>query len=92
MKRRDLNINDYSLKLLESYLFLINNLSDQDKIKIIAKISDSLVNKNKHTKQAVDKKKKLKETYGSFISNKTADEIIEDIYYSRHFSDKNLSI
>lgn len=92
MKRKDSNINDYSLKLLENYLFLINNLSDQDKIKIIAKISNSLVNKNKQTKHFVDKKKKLKETYGSFISNKTADEIIEDIYDSRHFSNKDLSI
>ncbi|MCP4220300.1 MAG: hypothetical protein GY765_37055 [bacterium] len=34
----------------------------------------------------------LKETYGCFDSPRTADEIIDDIYSARRFTDKNLQL
>jgi hypothetical protein len=73
--------------MVESYFFLIRNLPDKEKLALIAKISNSIA----HGKNAPRKKREktkaeiLADTYGSFQSTQSADEIIEEIYKSRHF-------
>jgi phenylpyruvate tautomerase PptA (4-oxalocrotonate tautomerase family) len=74
---------------VEDYFSLIRNLPDEDKIELIAKISNSIVEKIKLKKEEASKEEILAETYGCFESSKTADEIIEEIYNSRHFTGKN---
>ncbi|MDQ1355121.1 MAG: hypothetical protein QG657_5431 [Acidobacteriota bacterium] len=88
------NVASRSRKMVESYFYLIRNLPDKDKLALIAKISNSIVHGiNAHKRK--EKKTKLEilsETYGSFQSAQTADEIIEEIYSSRHFIEKNHQI
>ena len=84
-----MNYTTQSNKRVEDYFSLIRNLPDEDKIELIAKISNSIVEKIKLKKEEASKEEILAETYGCFESSKTADEIIEEIYNSRHFTDKN---
>ncbi|MCU0288103.1 MAG: hypothetical protein MUF15_17120 [Acidobacteria bacterium] len=85
------NVTNRSKKMIESYFFLIRNLPEKDKLALIAKISNSIVHEKKVHKEKGKKTKAeiLAETYGCFQSAKSADEIIEEIYNSRHFIDKN---
>ncbi|MCX6582216.1 MAG: hypothetical protein NT166_18755 [Candidatus Aminicenantes bacterium] len=85
------NVASRSKKMVESYFFLIRNLPDKDKLALIAKISNSIIHGKNTQKRKGEKTKAeiLAETYGSFQSTQTADEIIEEIYNSRHFRDKN---
>lgn len=85
------NVTNRSKKMIESYFFLIQNLPEKDKLALISKISNSIVLEKKSHKKKGKKTKAeiLTETYGCFQSTKTADEIIEEIYNSRHFVDKN---
>lgn len=84
-----MNYTAQSNKRVEDYFSLIRNLPDEDKIELIAKISNSIVEKIKLKKEEASKEEILAETYGCFESSKTADEIIAEIYNSRHFTDKN---
>ncbi len=84
-----MNYTAQSNKRVEDYFSLIRNLPDEDKIELIARISNSIVEKIKLKKEEASKEKILAETYGCFESSQTADEIIEEIYNSRHFTDKN---
>jgi len=85
------NVTSRSKKMIESYFYLIRNLPDKDKLALITKISNSIaLEKNLHKKKGKKSKAEiLSETYGCFQSTQTADEIIEEIYNSRHFIDKN---
>jgi hypothetical protein len=67
------------------------NLPDKDKLALITKISNSIaLEKNLHKKKGKKSKMEiLTETYDCFQSTQTADEIIEEVYNSRHFIDKN---
>lgn len=84
-----MNYTAQSNKRVEDYFSLIRNLPDEDKIELIARISNSIVEKITLKKEEASKEEILAETYGCFESSKTADEIIEEIYNSRHFTDKN---
>ena len=86
-----MNIEHHQRNMIEDYYFLIENLSDEDKIKLIARISNSIV-KQKQEKKIKAKARILKETYGSFRSSKTADEIIDEIHKSRYFANKNYQL
>lgn len=77
MKATDLNIN-----LIETQFELLNNLSADNKLELIAKLSNSM----KTTKRAKDDS--LKSLYGAFISKQSADEIINDIKQARTFNRK----
>ena len=85
------NIEQHQKGMVENYFALIENLSDGDKIELIARISNSIIErrqqKHRRTKEEI-----LKKTYGCFESSKTADEIIDEIYNSRHFANKNLQL
>ena len=75
MKAADLKFN-----LIDSYLGLLNNLSPDSKLELIAKLSDSL----KGSKKPSDKS--IGDLYGAFISKKSADEIITDLKVNRNFN------
>lgn len=74
MKAADPNIN-----ILQGYLSLLESLSPDGKLEIIARLSDSL----KTSKQP--KERSLKSLYGAFKSSKSADKIVEEIRSSRTF-------
>jgi hypothetical protein len=74
-------------RLVEDYFYLIQNLTDEDKLELIARISNSILHKKQQGGEQT-KEEILKETYGCFISLKSADELIDEIYSSRHFTDK----
>lgn len=86
-----MNIEPQQKSMAENYFDLIENLSDEDKIELIARISNSIIEK-RHQKGKQTKVEILKETYGCFESSKTADEIIDEIYSSRQFANKNLQL
>ena len=77
MKAANLNFN-----LIDSYLGLLNSLSPESKLELISKLSDSLKGSKKPTN------KSLSDLYGSFISVKSADEIITELKYNRIFNRK----
>jgi hypothetical protein len=79
-------------RLVESYYYLIRNLTDDEKIELIARISNSMMQDRKKKKEEKTKEEILVETYGSFVSEKTADELIDEIYNSRHFVEKNYQL
>ena len=84
-----MNYTAQSSKKVEDYFSLIRNLPDEDKIELIAKISNSIVERRRYEKEEPTNEEILAETYGCFESSKTADEIIDEIYSSRHFIDRN---
>jgi len=83
------SVSGHSRKMVENYFWLIRNLSYKEKIELIARISNSLLRNIKEETEAKTKEEILAETYGCFESEKSADEIIEEIYSSRNFTDKS---
>jgi len=84
-----MNYTIQSNKMVDDYFSLVRNLPDEDKIALIAKISNYMVERRQCEKWESTKEEILAETYGCFESPKTAEEIIAEIYGSRHFSDRN---
>lgn len=77
MKSADSNIN-----LLETYFGVLRNLSSDTKLELIAMLSKSM----KSTKAT--KAKSLKSLYGAFVSEQSADELINDLKKARTFNRK----
>ena len=67
------------LNIADSFMGFINPLNRETKLDLISKIADSLKRSEKNEKD--DSWKKL---FGAFESDKTADEIIEEIRNSRY--------
>jgi hypothetical protein len=84
-----MNYTVQSNKRVNDCFSFIRNLPDEDKIALIAKISSYMVERRECQKGEPTNEEILTETYGSFKSSKTADEIIAEIYSSRHFADRN---
>ena len=76
MKSADIDIN-----LIESYFGLLKNLSPDSKLELIARLSKSM----KTTKKA--KTDSIKSLFGAFISEQSADELIDDIRKARTFKE-----
>lgn len=74
MEATNLNFN-----LVDSYLAFLNTLSAENKLELIAKLSNSLQGGNTY------QKKSISDLYGAFTTKKTADEIIGDLKTSRNF-------
>ena len=68
--------------LIDSYLGLLNNLSSDNKLELISKLSDSLKSSKKTTEKSVN------DLYGAFIFDKSADEMIIELKKSRNFKRK----
>lgn len=63
--------------LADNYFGLLKNLSSDMKLELITRLSNSM----KSSKKSKDKS--LKSLYGAFISDQTADEMIEELKQSR---------
>lgn len=66
--------------LIDNYLGLLNSLSRENKIKLIAKLSNSIVDEVSEKGNAVDR------FFGAFKSDKSAEEIIKEIRESKNFT------
>ena len=66
--------------LVDGYLHMLNNLSNANKLDLISRLSDSIKS------NLSPKKSKLESSFSAFHSNKSAEEIIEVIRYSKNFS------
>jgi len=74
---KPMNVNT---RLIDTYFGLIKNLSSEGKQELIARISKSINKKKDSTLSSID------EMFGAFVSDKSADEIIQEIQSSRTFS------
>lgn len=63
--------------IVDGYIGLLDNLSPGNKLDLISKLTDSVKTDLTH------KKSSFKKAFGAFDSNKSAEEIIEEIRNSR---------
>jgi len=77
--------SDASIPLIDNYFGLLSSLSKENKIKLIARLSNSIVDEVSEKENVVDR------FFGAFKSDKSAEEIINDIKGSRTFKSKILS-
>jgi hypothetical protein len=68
-----------NLNLIESYLSLLNHLSTDGKLELIARLSASM----KHPQP--ESGKELNDLFGAYISSASADEIIASLQSNRIF-------
>lgn len=71
---------DSNKQILQSYLQLLKNFSVESKLELIEELSKSIKIKLK------EKEESEVSLYGAFESDKTADEIIQEIRSSRNFN------
>ena len=63
--------------IIDGYVGLLNNLSTNNKLDLISKLTDSVKT------DLTNKKSSFKKSFGAFDSEKSAEEIIEEIRNSR---------
>jgi len=68
------------VNIINGYIELLENLSPNTKLELISKLTNSIKSDLKK------KKNSFKKAYGAFESDKTAEEIIEDLRNSRNFN------
>jgi len=66
--------------IIDGYLQMLDNLSPSYKLDLISKLTDSIKS------DITNKKSSFKEAFGAFESEKSADEIINEIRNSRVFT------
>lgn len=71
---------DINTTIIEGYLQLLNNLSASNKLELIARLTTSVKSDLKKKASSFQK------AYGAFLSEKTAEEIINEIRSSRRFT------
>lgn len=69
-----------STSLVDNYFGLLNGLSKENKLRLIAKLSNSMADEVVKNDDRIDK------YFGAFISDKSAEEIIKEIRESRNFN------
>lgn len=69
-----------STLLIDNYLGLLNGLSKENKLRIISRLSNSMANEVESNESVVDK------FFGAFESDKSAEEIIQEIRENRIFN------
>lgn len=72
---------DVPQHLLETYLSLLRNLSYNSKLELISALSLSMKNEQQNNGLA-------KTLFGAFETNKSAEQVIEEIKQSRYFNRK----
>jgi len=75
MKAADINTS-----IIDGYIKLLDNLSPNNKLDLISKLTDSI------KLDIGNKKHSFKKAFGAFQSKKNAEEIISDIRNSRTFN------
>jgi len=68
---------DTSTLLIDNYFGLLSSLSRENKIKLIAKLSNSIIGEDMEKENVVDK------YFGAFKSEKSAEGIIKEVRESR---------
>ena len=66
--------------LIDNYFGLLSSLSRENKLKLIAKLSNSIIDEDSENENIVDK------FFGAFKSEKNAEELIKEIRESRTFN------
>lgn len=79
MKATNLKFN-----LIDSYLELLENLSPDNKLELISKLSDSLKKSKKLNENPSDKS--LDDLSGAFIFDKSSADLIKELKESRNFN------
>jgi hypothetical protein len=75
-----MNTADTNTTIIEGYLGLLNSLSPSSKLDLISRLSASVKS------DLMDKQSSFQRAFGAFESEKSADEIIEEIRNSRTFT------
>lgn len=78
MKTADINAS-----LINSYYTLLKNLSPNNKLELIARLSKSMKTTKKKGREIP-----LDELYGSWESDQTADELVAELKEARNFTRK----
>lgn len=81
MKAADINI-----KLIETYFGLLKNLSHDSKQELIARLTNSM----KTAKKV--KTDSFRSLYGAFISEHSAEDLIDDIKNARNFNRERVKL
>ncbi|MDD3773303.1 MAG: hypothetical protein PHC38_11705 [Weeksellaceae bacterium] len=80
---------DINKRLVDTYYSMLKNLSQNNKLELIERLSNSIrTSKSKEAKT----KDSLDSLYGSWESQKSADEIIKEIENSRNFNRKEIKL
>jgi len=79
-----MKVANLKFNLIDSYLGLLENLSPDNKLELISKLSDSLKSSKKQTEKNSDKS--LDDLCGAFIFDKSSDDLISDLKNSRNFN------
>jgi hypothetical protein len=77
-----MKLSDYDTTIIDGYAGLLENLSANNKLDLIARLTASVKTDFK------SKKSSFKKAFGAFDSKKTADQIIDEIRNSRVFTKK----
>ena len=72
-----MRIAEINTIIVDGYVGLLDNLSTNNKLDLISKLTDSIKS------DLVEKKSSFKKSFGAFESKKSAEEIIEEIRDSR---------
>lgn len=72
-----MRITEINTTIIDGYLGLLDNLSTNDKLDLISKLTASIKT------DLTNKKSSFKKAFGAFVSTKSAEEIIEEIRNSR---------
>ena len=75
-------MSTFEFNVIESYFGLLKNLTPDRKQELIARLSKSIKTSQKNHKES------LKSLFGAFLSDKSADELIEEIKSARNFNRK----
>jgi hypothetical protein len=75
-----MNTADINPDLIDSYLTLLKSLNPNSKLELIARLSNAL----KTTKKP--KEVSLKSLYGSWVSEQSADELVQALKNARNFN------
>lgn len=71
--------NDINNNLIKTYFFLLKNIGQDNKLELIARLSDSMKSKKGKSEYS------LQSFLGGFIPEKDADELIKEIKEARIF-------
>jgi len=78
---------DINKRLVDTYYSMLKNLSQNNKLELIERLSNSIrTSKKEKSENSIDA------LYGSWESEKSADEIIKEIEDARNFNRKEIEL
>ena len=80
-----MKIADINKNLVDCYFTLLKNLSPDNKLELIVRLSKSM-KKEKKVKKVEEIS--LESLYGSWVSEQSADELVQELKNARNFSRK----